>query len=640
MAGPYDVAIHLSAVNGVSGVLAVIGKDVLGLTGSVKTLQKELSALRVAAVGGMAALGGAAVLSGMTALVGKGNELIKVQRDMAQAGVEMTTVQRAYNEAWRLTGQYQNMSAVEVMKMLNDARQTLGDQEKAIHEIQPFVEAGSFLKAFEGGAHATKGEGLLREMNAALKSSEIAGKITPDEMHKHVQMLTAMKVAFGEQVKIGEYLTAQRAAGVALRNVDDQFRYGMFPALVQENGVNAGVMLMTAFNKVVAGVGNRTQSVEFMRKIGLLNDDQIDYDKAGRAKGLKDPDAIRGSRDAAFNFAGWVNTTLRPLIDNQAHGDQIKEAQIISKLFPDRNAAKAVTEMLQQFSKLSKDAANIYKVSRDFGAYTQGSWDYQVQAFRTQWDNFMQALGSPLVKTATSALAQINNVMSGISQWAAANPEAIRAVGIAVAGLAATLTTVGAVLLGTALAGAMGPMLSFAAGIGAVASAIAGVVSVFWPQIKGALAGMKSGLDSISVAGIERATLAIVTNLSSAIASIPGQVMGAISTMASAIASKINSALSSIASGIANFGKSLLPGFLGGGAKTEPAAPSGEKHSSVLPPARQKVAIELHNHSYLDGRKVAQSVTRHQVARFIHPTSVGGMDTRGMWAPPSADSVG
>lgn len=117
-------------------------------------------------------------------------------------------------------------------------------------------------------------------------------------MADHLRQLTAMRVAYGDQLKIGQYLAAQRAGGVALRNTSDEFRYGMFPALVQENGPGVGVMLMTAFNKIVAGTGNKTKALEHMAEIGLLKKDQLEYNKMGMIKGLKDPSAIINNRDA------------------------------------------------------------------------------------------------------------------------------------------------------------------------------------------------------------------------------------------------------------------------------------------------------------------------------------------------------
>lgn len=484
----YKIAVSLSMTSNAPQVLAVLSKSLLGVHAQVNQLQGALNRVKLAIGGAFAVTGAMAGFKALGNLVEHGNNLVKIQRDMAQAGATNVQVQEAYAKAWQMTGKYQNMSAVEVMKMINDARMTFGDQDTGTSHIQPFVEMASFLKAYQGGKHAGGSEGLLREVNAAMKSGEIAGKINPEDMAEHVKQLTAMKIAYGDQLKIGQYLTAQRAGGVALRNSSDAFRYGIFPALVQENGSNAGVMLMTAFNKIVAGTGNRTKSLEHMAEIGLLHRDQLEYDKIGRIKGLKDPSAILNNREAAVNFGDWVMKTFKPLIDAKT-SDPIRQAQLISAMFPDRNAAKAITEIIQQYRKLSKDAEQMMKAreAMDAAGYTAGSYDYQVEAFKTQWENLMDALGAPIVMTATQMLAQVNSAFSGFSQWAkeSGNAATIKTTLEALAWIFGGLLVAGA----AALLVALGPI---PLAIGAVTAALAALsLHLGWWQDRGFLASPK-----------------------------------------------------------------------------------------------------------------------------------------------------
>lgn len=464
----YKVGVAIALSSNATQIFGALGQHFLKLDRHLLNFQNNWKKTAFLIGGGVGLFGGIAVLKGAEKLIDHGNDLVKIQRDMATAGVNATQVQQAYAKAWQLTAKYQNMSAVEILKMQNDARGTFGTQDQATNHIEPFVDAASFLKAFDGGKHAAHAEGLMREINAAMKSGEIAGKITPEAMEEHVKQLTAMKVAFGDQLKITQYLTAQRAAGVALRNSSDAFRYGMFPALVQENGPNAGVMLMTAFNKIVAGVGNRTLSLQHMDELGLLKKDYIKYDKVGRAIGLKDPEGIANSREAAINFGDWVHKTLVPLLDKQTK-DPIRQAQLISGMFPDRNAAKAITEIVQQYSKLTKDAALIQqaRAAQNNKGYTAGSWDAQKQAFQTQWINLLDSLGAPLVQTATENLARLNETLSGFSQWAA-KPENSGAVQNIMTGL----ISAGAFLAG---GGILAMLMAFGLP-GIIAGAVAAVI--------------------------------------------------------------------------------------------------------------------------------------------------------------------
>lgn len=629
MATPYDVAIHLSASNGVSSVLAVIAKDVMGLHASVGKLQAGFAALKPAIIGAGLALAGTGMLKAMGHMVEKGNDLVKIQRDMTQAGVAATKVQEAYARAWELTGKNKNMSAVDIMKMINDARMTFGSDDHAIHDVDPFVQSASFLKSYQGGKHAGSGN-ILAEMNAAMKSGEIAGKITPETMTEHVKQLTAMKVAYGEQLKITEYLTAQRSGGVALRNSSDEFRYGIFPALVQENGSNAGVMMMTAFNKIVAGSGNRTQSLRQMERVGLLDDGNVEYDKNGRVVRLKNPDGIKGSHSAAENFPRWVMETLKPLLDKQTGGDHIKEAQLISSMFPDRNAAKAVTEVLQQWPKLIKDAEMMMRArgALDKGGtktsdYNAGSLDYQVGAFKTQWENLMQALGAPMVATATRALASINEAIGGMAKWAAENPAAGQMLGATLAGLGAGLVALGAVLVGGALLAAIGVGGWLVVGIAALAGVVVyfrdqiadfmGKAEAWRVQMRDTVANFISDMGQKFVAGVM---------------SLPGLVSGAISEAFAAIGAKISAAVKGMVG--------VAPGDAGDREGAAGAVGDRLRGRPVGPPPGKQSSLPLNNHValYLNDQQVGHAFSASMASHHEHPTSAPNFDgTRGFMSP-------
>jgi hypothetical protein len=167
-------------------------------------------------------------------------------------------------------------------------------------------------------------------------------------------------------------------------------------------------------------------------------------------------------------------TTLKPKLDSQTT-DPIRQAQLISGMFPDRNAAKAITEILQQYTKLEKDAAQMIAARKamNVGEYNAGSYDYQMQAFHTQWDALLTALGSTMVPKATQALAKINDVLSGMATWAGdkSNMKTIKLIGDGMAALGLALAGTGA----AALIGAMGPTGWLVAGVIALSGAVAGI---------------------------------------------------------------------------------------------------------------------------------------------------------------------
>ena len=458
MSDVYKVAVALQMSSNASAILGSLATHLIHAHHQVDKLNKGLNdttsamnRVKLAIGGGLAIAGGTAALAVVGKMVDKGNELVKIQQNMAAAGVKSLEIQEAYAEAWKLTGKYTNVSAADALKTISEARMTFGSQEAATHHAEDFVKMTSFLKAYQGGAHGKGATNFEAEAIAAMKSGEIAGKIDPKDMAEHVKQLTAMRVAYGDQLKIGQYLTAQRAGGVALRNVSDDFRYGVFPALVQENGSNAGVMIMTAFNKLVAGTGNKLEALSAMSSLGLLDESKVTHHPLTGKVTRVEMGAVRGDKEFAVNPGEWVEKYLKPALDRKT-SSTVEQAQWVSKILPDRNAAKAVTEMLQQWPKLIKDAQLMLQARKALneGAYLEKSWEGQKQAFETQWTNFVQALGAPLVGVATENLKRVNEALSGWAQWAG-RPEmagAVEAIGKGIAVLGASLTAGGSVAIG------------------------------------------------------------------------------------------------------------------------------------------------------------------------------------------------
>jgi hypothetical protein len=567
----YKVAVALSMQSNAPAFLSALSSKLLHVHTQVKDLEgglNRLNKIKLAVGGGLAIAGGAATLKLLEGMVDKGNELVKVQQNMAAAGVKAAEVQEAYAKSWDLTRKYTNVGAAEAMKVINEARMTFGSQADATHHAEDPIRMISFLKAYQGGKHGGGAANFESEAIAAMKSGEIAGKITPAEMAEHVKQLTAMRVAYGDQLKITQYLTAQRAGGVALRNTSDDFRYGMFPALVQENGPGAGTMLMTAFNKIVAGTGNKTQSIRQMMDLGLLDKEHVQFDKEGRAVRLKDPAAITNSKEAAINFGDWVMKTLRPLLDTKLSGltgsdRSVREAQLVSNLFPDRNAAKAVTEVLQQYTKLEKDAAMMRQARQamDKGGdtgYLDKSWEGQKQAFHTQWENFVQALGAPIVGVATENLRKINGALSGMAQWAS-KPEmagTIEALGKGIAVLAAGLTGAGI----AALLAALGPAGWIVGGLVALGAAVV----AFKPQIEGVVASvapLAAKLEEFKTKAYE-AIAEFIPKMIAEIGTWPSRLGTAITEMGASLVTAIGDMLKSLFNKLNPFTKT---GFEGGG---------------------------------------------------------------------------
>lgn len=341
-------------------------------------------------------------------------DLFREQQRMGMAGVDQAGVDEATQKAASTSAKYRNLSQTDLMHMINDLRGVVGSQHKAVEDLDLIAQPAAFLKAYDGGKHDGAVSDILAEMNAAMKSGEIAGFQNPADLRRHVLNLTAMKIAFGEQVKIRDYLTAQRAASVSGLEWSDRFRYGIFAAQVQERGSNAGVMLATAWQKIVANIRLAKVSKSELANYGLL-------DKKGDIVGgnlyQTDPD----------KFANEV--VLPAILKKNPHATRADLGRIIGKMFQDRNAAMAIIDLLIMDKKYQKDAELVAKAQKVVGPdgkgmddYVGRSFDAKMQAFASQWKTLKDNIGLIMQGPMSWIVGSSANIMSMLADFSKSNP--------------------------------------------------------------------------------------------------------------------------------------------------------------------------------------------------------------------------
>jgi hypothetical protein len=615
------------------------------------------------------------------------------------AGVSFKDNFEAQRKAIEASGKYQNISQTEALKLANDLRGVLGTQGAANEHLEPLIRSGAFLRAMQGSeAGGHNSESLNRELLAAIKSAEISGKITGPEMQAHINQLTAMKLAFGDQVKITDYLKAQRAAGAALRMSSDKFRYGMFPAMVQEFGPGAGTMLMTAWNKVVAGVTNRQYALQNAYELGLIKKDQLEFDKKGKVARFKPGGGMVNDIGAAINFGDWVMSTLKPMLDKKTaqfadpQMRMLKEMKILGGMFPDRKALMQVVEILQQYKKFEKDAAlmaSAYNVLSGWGtlrdrfitgamgkgrvaAYLDGSWDYQKQAFGARWNDLMRTVGAASLGDATKALTSVNSLLASLTKFAEANPAVMESLAAGIATLGVAFAGAGA----TAIIAALGPAGWLVLGIGTLAAVLEASKPVFdWLEEKGSRIGKSIGdwfggradydqLDKMRAAGMEptkdsvrqaqvteflrRRQMRALGQSPEAAARLAIQRTASIfdielSKLPGEVQAGINKAISGIAAeinaGLARLGSQIaVPGF--GGISNKGGGVTGGAVQKARWESRSGGSvIQVHNVINMDGKKVAESTAKHIANNMRHPRRAPYFDGTKSWTPGDSQFI-
>jgi hypothetical protein len=244
------------------------------------------------------------------------------------------------------------------------------------------------------------------------------------------------------------------------------------------------------------------------------------------------------------------------------------------------------------------------------------------QAIQAQWDNVKAAIGENFVTPFLDQIIKpLTVVFKNVSQWAAVNPEKVMEFGKAAAAIGLAMTGIGAVLVTAGVVTAIGLMGPFATGVAAIGAAVVAATSayaIYGSKATDAMLGLACGVQA-AVVGLKDAIFGSIQLINNGMSALGSAITGTISNMFSSI-------------------RSYLPSWLGGTpaapAPNSMPAPSGEKHSSLVPPAAQ-VPVNFTANINLDGRKVASVVTGHMVASATYPTSAAGADSRGTWMGPS-----
>ena len=288
----------------------------------------------------------------------------KISMSQGGGAAGQSVANDAYRKAFDLSGKYKNTTVEENLKIINDLRANLPEN---IHHVigeatEPFVKLHGFLKAWEGGKHAGGAEKALQEVGIAIRSGELMGNLSSDQLAMHVNNIAMSKIAFGDKFKLSEYFTAQKSASAAINAADDTFKYVDFPALVQALGSRAGTGLATLYNKTVGGIMMPQSSANVWDAFGMVNQGNVVYGKGGiQTSSLKNNEWLKNGEVAGRNFTEWMMGTVVPAIGGvnattkyaAEKGVKGLDGQAFAKVWDDVKNARTQSEAESGIAKLT-----------------------------------------------------------------------------------------------------------------------------------------------------------------------------------------------------------------------------------------------------------------------------------------------
>lgn len=574
-----------------SSVLAIISRDLLGVHAKVGQIEKGFSRWALA-IGGMGAImAGGAIFGGMVKLAEHGAEVNHQLELMKLQGMQIAEINQAAARAMGVSGSVLTSTYSENLKHVRELRYAFGDTPDALKYLEAVTKANATLNAMKGG-----GSDQVWELVKGLEEKGLTAK--PEEFLSYIDQMTKAVVASGGKVTPAQFFSAFKYGRTATLGWDETFVTQYLPRLIQSmSGGGAGGgsgsggpgnALMSAFAKVVQGQMPKAAAQMFER-MGLATVEHI----KGSAQSLT---TVRGKDQFIANPYAWVQDTLMPAL--QAHGitTQNQIVDTISRMFPVRTASAIVTQialqgrfMLGDKSPFEKDARlqrEAFDQRMSYDELIKNDYKTMMTAFDAQWKSFNDTIGSILFAPGTpemGAFADIITLMHSVTAVAQAHPEAVRLVANALAALAASLVIGGLIALGIAVGGLVG--------VGGIIVALAVGLATFAALNWGAIEKELNRIGSLKSPGAQ--LMAIAEDLAKGMAAIEHAV------------------LSWITLGLSDRIENWVKGH--------PPVGNATGFPGVTTPAAGSKTIQVHSTVNLDGRKVGEAVTKHQVSEGAGP---------------------
>ncbi|MDB5593723.1 MAG: hypothetical protein JWM36_684 [Hyphomicrobiales bacterium] len=625
----YNVGIHLHAVNNISGVLATISKQFLGLHGSVHKLEKGISGLNSAIMGTLAIGAGVGLLKLGSTFEKAGEKLVHAETVLemglpkALRALDMNIARTAaYNEA----GMNLNSTLAGNIEHMHDLYNVVQDMHQAADLLPVMNKLGnafSMSKDTTANAHGQDS----RQLASAARAFELTGRTDPAALDKIAQEYVRSVIGLRGRVDGNALLQAVQGAGAGRYGWTDDFISTTLPAMVNVMGGRTGSSLYHLDNNLRGGVASSWAQASMQEKWGLHKpEDEVRDPKTGKFQGFK-VGSVWGA-DKMNNPLEWANAfremlkndkgvniddmgEMRNVVGEFARGNKLLQTAMDELLLPNTN------------KQMNKEVANIRGVASD--AVEEGSdkdpkmWRKRLAA---KWDDFEQAVGKGLVDPLIdNVLKPLTTALRDLSQASLKSPALISDIAFGLGALSAALITGGSV----ALMGALGPAGWLTGGIVLIVAAMKRFDPISFENFRKFFMDLPMLFDGSRWSALwERLKTETITGFTNMITGIGTSFTSGISAAKDMAVSAISSAFAAIGAALSAAIRGLGKAF--GKAEGDDPSEAGKgspfyRKQSFTPPPKAAAPVHLQAAWVVDGKVLAQAASTHMASLYEHPTS-------------------
>lgn len=611
MSFAYSVAIKLSVANLASQGVKLLATDLLTAHGAATKLEDKLKALKMMAVGyGMSKVG-SGILGFLEKSVDASKEYTRQLSLMNAAGMTQKDIAEATAAAWKTSKEVITSSAADNLTSLRELRTVFGKDH--MHEAYSILPTVMRTKAILEALTGKEQHGVAFDMVKAIEL-RTSGIMTPERMQSNADLMARTLMAMGGTLDVRDFHSTLKQAKMSAFNLSDDFVYKYLPTFMQEvktsgggsggGAQTAGTALMTTYRALVQGVIKKS-AIPVWEELGLISPKDVVRNSTGALQ-LK-PGAVKDVQLFQSNPYEWANTVLAPAVAKYGAKHNLNREQVLAAMFGDRNSQFFLNTLIGKSAQFERDKSLIETGGGSKETYEkllQTNPQLAHQALQAQWQNIQARIGFEVLPRLIPYMIKFADTLDSVSQWMQNHGTATTALVFGLGGLGLALSVLGKVLMAAGLIKflGMGPMIGTALRvigtgimfvgrallmnpIGLVITAIAAAAYLLWKNWDYVGPKLKAAWDTIKSA------------------------VGALSDW---LRSKWE------------WIKSFLPSsWFSGSDKSGTARSGGSPYIST----KASHPIQVSTKISLDGRRVAEAVTNHQVKAAHKPYGGSAYDT-------------
>lgn len=487
----YKIGVSIALANGVSAVLAVIQRDVLGLHKAVNMTTGGFNRMKVAAVGAAGVVIGGAMLTGLLHLE-KAGEKYTHQLELMRhsAGMTFSEIEQAQRQANRTAANVLTTLPSENLKAIRELRAVFPHYEDALHNLDMVQRASAVmanLRDSQGERHGlARGTEQVYEMS---KAAEMQGAAQdPARFARMVDGMVKASQWSGGKITGSDFhsmLKYMRGAGV---NLSDRFVMEMLPSIIQEfktgkggaSGVGVG---FAGLMRYVVGGHMSHRSIQAGLDYGLVDPKKVIRKPNGSIAGLG-TNGFYGAELAQSDPDKWVDQYVLPAL--RSHGvnmsDPKKLTSVIASVFEGRVSQQWIEQFILPALRARLDA-DVPKITGSggvaaYGALARNDPVMVRDQFHKQLERVAESLGKVAAPMVTETLYQITQGIAWFAGVIERHPVAAKWLIAFVAALGGMLVVLGTLALvgaGISALGGIGMATSIAAVVGGLVALSAGL---------------------------------------------------------------------------------------------------------------------------------------------------------------------